>query len=264
MPPLKPGKIVSKSGNVINAKNDSELSAKSQTAAKPKSTPKGGPGAKAQTQGSLSTAKAVKKYVTDPGKDFKGVGQNFYGSAKTTVKKPSGGGGGGDGGDGALETQSVTIVSAPVASGIVDNVNVKEQYQAEAKRIILSLVKSAKDLLIKYNFSSINRISEYALDADNESKTEYTIAYKARPEPTFTLGQAELQDRFSLDVAQISNQISDSALDTVKFACFGSLVGGRYSPGSVKISGGNSLYDMKLEINSICGKDFIIKCYEIS
>jgi hypothetical protein len=167
MPPLKPGKIVSKSGNVINAKNDSELSAKSQTAAKPKSTPKGGPGAKAQTQGSLSTAKAVKKYVTDPGKDFKGVGQNFYGSAKTTVKKPSGGGGGG-GGDGALETQSVTIVSAPVASGIVDNVNVKEQYQAEAKRIILSLVKSAKDLLIKYNFSSINRISEYDLVSEYE------------------------------------------------------------------------------------------------
>ena len=166
--------------------------------------------------------------------------------------------------EGVSESQPVTIISAPVASGIVDNVNVKEEYKKEARRIILSLVNSAKDLLIKYNFASINRVSEYALDADNESKTEYTIAYKARPEPAFTLGQAQLQDRFSLDVAQISNQISDNAPDTIKFPCFGSLVGGNFSSGSVKISGGTSLYDMKLEINSICGKDFIIKCYEIS
>ena len=225
----------------------------------PTPTPRGGPGGKIQKESSRATAKAAKKYK-EAGPNFKGVGSHFYSSEKTTVKKgPSGGGGGG-----ASETQSVNIVSAPVASGIVDNVNVKEQYRVEARRIILSLVNSAKDLLIKYNFSSINRVSEYALDADNESKTEYTIAYKARPEPAFTLGQAQLQDRFSLDVAQISNQISDNAPDTIKFPCFGSLVGGNFSSGSVKISGGTSLYDMKLEINSICGKDFIIKCYEIS
>lgn len=228
----------------------------------PTPTPRGGPGGKIQKESSRATAKAAKKYK-EAGPNFKGVGSHFYSSEKTTVKKgPSGGGGGGGGG--ANESQSVTIISAPVASGIVDNVNVKEQYKEEAKKIILSLVKSAKDLLIKYNFSSINRISEYALDSDNESKTEYTIAYKARPEPAFTLGQAELQDRFSLDVAEISNKISDNVSDATKFLYFGSLIGGVFSPGSVKISGGNSLYDMKLEINSICGKDFIIKCYEIS
>jgi hypothetical protein len=233
-----------------------------ETRKTPNAPAKGGPGAKIQNESSRATAKAAKKYK-EAGPNFKGVGSHFYSSEKTTVKKgPSGGGGGGGGG--ASETQSVNIVSAPIASGIVDNVNVKEEYRKEARKIILALVNSAKDLLIKYNFSSINRVSEYALDADNESKTEYTIAYKARPEPAFTLGQAELQDRFSLDVAQISNQISDNAPDTIKIPCFGSLVGGNFSSGSVKISGGNSLYDMKLEINSICGKDFIIKCYEIS
>jgi uncharacterized spore protein YtfJ len=258
MPPLKPGKVINSKGNIETKrapakKVDPQTARETRKLPTSSPAPRGGPGAKTKTK---DAPKPKVKFVGfDPS-------STIGSSKKTTVKKPSGGGGGGGGG--ASVSQSVTIVSAPVASGIVDNVNVKEQYQTEAKRIILSLVRSAKDLLIKYNFSSINRVSEYALDADNESKTEYTIAYKARPEPAFTLGQAELQDRFSLDVAEISNKISDNVPDDKKFLYFGSFVGGRYSPGSVKISGGDSLYDMKLEINSICGKDFIIKCYEIS
>ena len=196
------------------------------------------------------------------GPNFKGVGQNFYGNSKdytTVTSKPKK-----DPGGGLQQEQQVSVISAPLPTGIVDNVNVKEKYETEARRIILSLVKSAKDLLIKYNFSSINRVAEYALDSDAQAKTEYVVASKARPEPPFTLSQADLQDKFSQDITNISNSISDTVEDIVKFGYFGTIRSGIFYPKTPKISGGSTFYDMKLEINSVCGKDFIVKCYEIS
>jgi hypothetical protein len=231
--------------------------------AQPKTTPKGGPGAKIQTTGSLSTAKAVKKYVTDPGPNFKGVGSNFYKAPDPIITpkntKPKGGSD-----SGVKDEQQVTVISAPVQTGLVDNLNIKEEYRAEARRIILSLVKSAKDLLIKYNFSSIDRVAEYALDSDKEAKTEYVVSQTSRPESPFTLDEAAMQDRFSQDIIAISNSISDMVEDSVKLNWFGTVQCNRFLPGKPRISNGVSSYDMKLTVNVISNKTFVIKCYEIS
>jgi hypothetical protein len=165
---------------------------------------------------------------------------------------------------GPSEQQQVTVISAPVQTGLVDNINIKEEYQREARRIILSLVKSAKDLLIKYNFSSIDRVAEYALDSDREAKTEYVVSQKSRPEPPFTPSEAAMQDRFSQDIIQISNSISDMVDDSVKLSYFGIIQGSQFIAGKPRISNGVSSYDMKLTIDTVSDKTFVIKCYEIS
>lgn len=227
----------------------------------PTPTPRGGPGAKIQKEGSLSTAKTIKKYK-EAGPDFKGVGSNFYKAPDPIVVPQTGNKGKKD--KGPSEQQQVTVISAPVQTGLVDNINVKEEYQREARRIILSLVKSAKDLLIKYNFASIDRVAEYVLDSDREARTEYVVSQRSRPEPPFTLSEAAMQDRFSQDVIKISNSISDMVDDSVKLRWFGIVQGSNFFPGKPRISNGVSAYDMKLTIDAISDKEFLIKCYEIS
>jgi hypothetical protein len=231
---------------------------------KPKTTPRGGPGAKIQKTGSLSTAKAVKKYVTDPGKNFKGVGSNFY----TPSKGKTGGGGGGGGGDGKKLVQDATEVSTGTlsnTSGLVDDVNYKEQYFAEVKRLVLSLVYNAKDLLMRYNFSSINSISDFYLDADREAISQDVVSTLARPEPPFGPQQALQQDKFSFSVNEINNKINDSVLDTDKINFFGTQRGDTFLPQKVRISSGVAYYDMRFTFSSVYDQNnYVIKCYEIS
>lgn len=185
-------------------------------------------------------------------------------SKTTTITPPTGGGSGSKRKSDIKEEAAQSITSAPIETGIVNNLNVKEEYRREARRIILSLVESAKSLLIKYNFSSINRVPSYVLDSDNEAKSEYVISERSRPEPPFTLNEAAMQDRFSQDISSIANSIGDMVDDATKLAYFGTLQGGVLIPGKPKISNGISSYDMKLTINSISDKTFVIKCYEIS
>lgn len=191
---------------------------------------------------------------------FKGAGSNFYKAPDPIVvkknDKPKN--------DGVRDEQQVTVISAPVQTGLVDNINIREEYRAEARRIILSLVKSAKDLLIKYNFSSIDRVAEYALDSDREAKTEYVVSQPARPEPPFTLSEAAMQDRFSQDIIKITNSISDNIEDSVKLQWFGTIQGNTLLQGKPRISNGVSSYDMRLRVDAISDKVFVVKCYEIS
>jgi hypothetical protein len=259
MPPLQPGKIVNAKGKVVNApvkKTDSANVRENRTPA-PKPKPQSD-----TVQQARVTAAAIKKYVTDPGPNFNGVGSNFYKApdpvvvTTTTKGKDSGG---------TPDTpQPVTVISAPVASGLVDNINIKEEYQREARRIILALVKSAKDLLIKYDFASINRVAEYALDSDNEARTEYVVSQTARPEPPFTASEAAMQDRFSRDVMLINDIIGDAVSDSIKLPSFGTVRGIEFLPGRPRISNGVSSYDMRIKISAMSDKQFHIKCYEIS
>jgi hypothetical protein len=225
----------------------------------PTPTPKGGPGGKIQKEGSLNTAKTIKKYQ-EAGPDFNGVGSNFY-KAPDAIIVPKNNG---NNDPGVKDEQQVSVISAPIQTGLVDNINIQEEYRREARRIILSLVKSAKDLLIKYNFSSIDRVAEYALDSDREARTEYVVSRPARPEPPFTLSEAAMQDRFSQDLIQISNSISDTIEDSVKLQWFGTIQGSQFFQGKPRISNGVSSYDMRLRIPTISDKAFVIKCYEIS
>jgi len=227
----------------------------------PTPTPRGGPGGKIQKEGSLNTAKTIKKYQ-EAGPEFNGVGSNFY-KAPDPIVVPKNTNNG-DKPPAIKDPQVVTVISAPVQTGLVDSINIKEEYQREARRIILSLVKSAKDLLIKYNFSSIDRVAEYALDSDREARTEYVVSQKSRPEPPFTLSEAAMQDRFSQDVILISNSIGDTVGDSDKLIWFGTIQGSNFLPGKPRISNGVSSYDMRLKISAISDKQFLIKCYEIS
>jgi len=150
------------------------------------------------------------------------------------------------------------------SSGLVDGVNFKQQYFDAIKELTLSLINSAKGLLGKYNFSTIDRVPEYYLDIDREAQPTAVISMPVRPNPPFGPVDADYQDKFSLDVNEISNQISDLSEDTTRSAYFGTLNGDTFTAGEMKIMNGNSYYDMRLVFNSISSQqNFVIKCYEI-
>jgi len=150
------------------------------------------------------------------------------------------------------------------SSGLVDGVNFKQQYFDAIKELTLSLINSAKGLLGKYNFSTIDRVPEYYLDIDREAQPTAVISMPVRPNPPFGPIDADYQDKFSLDVNEISNQISDLSEDTTRSAYFGTLNGDTFTAGEMKIMNGNSYYDMRLVFNSISSQqNFVIKCYEI-
>jgi hypothetical protein len=232
---------------------------------KPKVTPRGGPGAKIQKTGSLSTAKAVKKYVTDPGKNFKGVGSNFYTPPKGKTGSSTGGGKGDDKPKLIKDATETSVGTLPNTSGLVDDVNFKDEYFAEVKRLVLTLVNNAKDLLMRYNFSSINSITDYYLDADREAISQDVLSGLARPEPPFGPQQALQQEKFSFSVNEINNKINDFKSDLDKINYFGTQRGDTFLPQKVRISSGIAYYDMKFEFSSIYDKNnYVIRCYEIS
>jgi len=227
---------------------------------KPKAaTRAGGPGAKITNE---KYAKAVKKYVTDPGKDFKGVGSNFY----TPPKIKTGKGKTDDGkSDLPKEVVSSAVETVVPTSGLVDGVNYKDLYLAEISRLVLSLVHNAKSLLIRYNFSGIDRVPEYYLDSDRESKSQAVASTTSRPQSPFSLTEANLQDQFSTDINEINNKISDLTDNSVRSEYFGTMRGGTFLPREVKIfADGRTGYDMRLTFTSVSNQDFIIKCYEVS
>jgi hypothetical protein len=205
-------------------------------------------------------------------KPFKYVGFDPSSTVKVKPKKSTtsgggnGGGGGGNGGGGGPEP----VVSTPVetvvgSSGLVNGVNYKEEYLAEIKRLVLNLVKTSKSLLLRYNFSGIDRVPEAYLDADREAKSEALSSSFLRPESPFTLEEADLQDKFSIDLNEINNLISDLSNSAEKSKYFGSMRGGTFLPKEVKLLANGSVgYDMRLEFTSISNQDFIIKCYEVS
>jgi len=194
------------------------------------------------------------------GKDFKGVGY-----IPPKVKGGTSGGSGKGKTPGPKEVTPIAPETVVPSSGVVDGVNYKELYLEEVKRLVLSLVKSAKSLLIRYNFSGIDRVAEYYLDADREAKSEAVASSTSRPESPFTLEQASLQDRFSLDLNEINNKISDLTNSSEKSIYFGSMRGGTFLPREVKVlRDGRTGYDMRLTFTSISNQDFIIKCYEVS
>lgn len=150
------------------------------------------------------------------------------------------------------------------SSGLVDGVNFKQQYFDAIKELTLSLINSAKGLLGKYNFSTIDRVPEYYLDLDREATSTAIISAPVRPLPPFGPVDADYQDKFSLDINEINNKISDLADDVTRSAYFGTLRGDSFTPGEIKIQNGNSYYDMRLVFNSVSSQqNFVVKCYEI-
>jgi hypothetical protein len=227
----------------------------------------------AQTPATRAAASAANKLADDyleaqktPG--YKGVGSNFYEPPIKIIPKvvvEEDGPGPGPGGPGPTPVTSNPVETVVGSTGLVDGVNYKEVYLEEIKRLVLSLVSNAKSLLIRYNFSGIDRVPESYLDFDREAKTETLSSSFSRPESPFTLEQADLQDKFSIDLNEINNLISDLSNSAEKSKYFGSMRGGTFLPREVKLLRNGSVgYDMRLEFTSISNQDFVIKCYEVS
>lgn len=225
----------------------------------------------AQTPATRAAAAAANKLAGDyleaqktPG--YKGVGSNFYTPPVKVTKivtvddeddKP--------GPDPIKEVVATPVETVVASTGLVDGVNYKEIYLDEIKRLVLSLITNAKSLLIRYNFSGIDRVPESYLDFDREAKTETLSSSFSRPESPFTLEQADLQDKFSTDLNEINNLISDLSNSAEKAKYFGSMRGGTFLPREVKLLRNGSVgYDMRLEFTSISNQDFVVKCYEVS
>jgi hypothetical protein len=118
---------------------------------------------------------------------------------------------------------------------------------------------------MRYNFSSINSISDFYLDADREAISQDVVSTLARPEPPFGPQQALQQDKFSFSVNEINNKINDSVLDTDKINFFGTQRGDTFLPQKVRISSGVAYYDMRFTFSSVYDQNnYVIKCYEIS
>jgi hypothetical protein len=170
-----------------------------------------------------------------------------------------------DPGSAIQEVVATPVESVVATTGLVDGVNYKDLYLKEIERLVLSLVKNAKSLLIRYNFSGIDRVPESYLDFDREAKTETLASSFSRPESPFTLEEADLQERFSTDLNEINNLISDLSNSAEKAKYFGSMRGGTFLPREVKLLRNGSVgYDMRLEFTSISNQDFVVKCYEVS
>lgn len=206
-------------------------------------------------------------------KPFKFVGFDPSSTIKVKPKTTGGGGGGGGGSNLPKEVTPTAVETVVPSSGLVDGVNYKDLYLEEMRRLVLSLVKNAKSLLIRYNFSGIDRVPEYTLDSDREAKSEAVASTISRPLPPFSQTEADLQERFATDLNEINNRISDLT-DTYqdqfgnvirKTDFFGSMRGGTFLPREVKIfADGRTGYDMRLTFSSVSNQDFVIKCYEVS
>jgi hypothetical protein len=275
MPPLKPGKIVNTKGQVVSApvkKTESANVREDRTPPKPKGvqgaqTPS--QRAAAPTASQIDALKATREQDKWENEQIKKVknGQIKYVPTPTIVKvKKAEEEEIVDPGPGEIKEVVATPVETVVAStGLVDGVNYKEIYIDEIKRLVLSLITNAKSLLIRYNFSGIDRVPESYLDFDREAKTETLSSSFSRPESPFTLEQADLQDKFSTDLNEINNLISDLSNSAEKAKYFGSMRGGTFLPREVKLLRNGSVgYDMRLEFTSISNQDFVVKCYEVS
>lgn len=170
-----------------------------------------------------------------------------------------------DTGEGGVTPEPV--VNQPQSSTLVEvlDPNVYTVYREEIKRLTLKLVNRAKNLLLAYDFSSIDRISDYQIEADNGARNTDVISTPQVPESPST-SVLTAQDTAVALINEISNKISDNVPLATKLDLFGSDVNGTFTPRKVGISNGISNYDLRFVVNNVSPeiKNIIIRCYEIS
>jgi outer membrane biosynthesis protein TonB len=155
---------------------------------------------------------------------------------------------------------------APVSSTLASifDPNVYSIYKKEIERLTLRLVRRAKNLLLAYDFASIDRIAEYSLETDNGARNTDVISTPQVPQsPSTSIITA--QDTAIALINEISNKISDNVPLATKLDLFGSNVNGRFTPRKLGISNGVANYDFKFRVDNVSPqiKNIIIRCYEI-
>lgn len=215
-----------------------------------------------QSAATKNAAKLAAEYAWLKTTGYNGVGSNFY----TPPEKKGKGGKSGKGNKnpeaGPAKVNPAIVTSSAIGGQI--NPNVFEAYIAEIKRLTLKLVNSSKDLLLAYDFQSINSAVDYYLDTDNASKTYATLVRKAVPAPNFSPNQLSVQELTNNLVNTLAEYLSDTIEDNIRFNYFGSYVEGRWDPGTVTFSGNQPKYDLKVSIpvNSQI-KNIQVSLYEI-
>jgi hypothetical protein len=158
------------------------------------------------------------------------------------------------------------ILKDPPSSSVVEvlDPNVYTVYKAEIKRLTLKLVNRAKNLLLAYNFSSIDRITDYQIETDSSARNSNIITTPQVPQSPSSSTLTAQDTAVSL-INAISNQISDNVPLATKLGLFGSDINGNFTPGRLGISNGIANYDLRFVVNNVSPeiKNIIVRCYEI-
>jgi hypothetical protein len=158
------------------------------------------------------------------------------------------------------------ILKDPPSSTVVEvlDPNVYTVYRAEIKRLTLKLVNRAKNLLLAYNFSSIDRITDYQIETDSSARNSNIITTPQVPQSPSSSTLTAQDTAVSL-INAISNQISDNVPLATKLGLFGSDINGNFTPGRLGISNGIANYDLRFVVNNVSPeiKNIIVRCYEI-
>ena len=155
----------------------------------------------------------------------------------------------------------------PVQSSTVVEVldpNVYTIYRAEIKRLTLKLVNRAKNLLLAYDFSSIDRITDYQIETDSSARNSNVISTPQVPQSPST-SSLTAQDTAVALINAISNQISDNVPMATKLGLFGSDINGTFTQGRLGISNGIANYDLRFRVDNVSPeiRNIIVRCYEI-
>ena len=160
-----------------------------------------------------------------------------------------------------------TPVVPPVQSSTIVEVldpNVYTVYRAEIKRLTLKLVNRAKNLLLAYDFSSIDRITDYQIETDSSARNSNVISTPQVPQSPST-SSLTAQDTAVALINAISNQISDNVPMATKLGLFGSDINGTFTQGRLGISNGIANYDLRFRVENVSPeiRNIIVRCYEI-
>jgi hypothetical protein len=158
------------------------------------------------------------------------------------------------------------ILKDPPSSSVVEvlDPNVYTVYKAEIKRLTLKLVNRAKNLLLAYNFSSIDRITDYQIETDSSARNSNIITTPQVPQSPSSSTLTAQDTAVSL-INAISNQISDNVPMATKLGLFGSDINGTFTAGRLGISNGIANYDLRFVVNNVSPeiRNIIVRCYEI-
>jgi hypothetical protein len=158
-------------------------------------------------------------------------------------------------------------VVPPVQSSTIVEVldpNVYTVYRAEIKRLTLKLVNRAKNLLLAYDFSSIDRITDYQIETDSSARNSNVISTPQVPQSPST-SSLTAQDTAVALINALSNQISDNVPMATKLGLFGSDINGTFTQGRLGISNGVANYDLRFRVDNVSPeiRNIIVRCYEI-
>ena len=185
------------------------------------------------------------------------VVENIVKTETKVINNPDTGGGGVTPEPAVPPVQSSTVVE-------VLDPNVYTIYRAEIKRLTLKLVNRAKNLLLAYDFSSIDRITDYQIETDSSARNSNVISTPQVPQSPST-SSLTAQDTAVALINAISNQISDNVPMATKLGLFGSDINGTFTQGRLGISNGIANDDLRFRVDNVSPeiRNIIVRCYEI-